>query len=116
MWREEDSNLHAIADTCPSSMPVYQFQHPGLPVNYTPRQIKSSLIQMIKYNQSGDGEMADALASGASVRKDVWVQLPLAAQKIWSHGSVGRASLLHREGHRFESCWLHLKKAGVVEW
>ena len=27
----------------------------------------------------GDGGMADALASGASVRKDVWVQLPLAA-------------------------------------
>lgn len=30
----------------------------------------------------GDGGMADALALGASVRKDVWVQLPLAAQYL----------------------------------
>lgn len=30
-------------------------------------------------------KLADALALGASVRKDVWVQLPLAAPKIWYH-------------------------------
>ncbi len=29
LCREEDLNLHAIAGTCTSSMPVYQFQHPG---------------------------------------------------------------------------------------
>ena len=26
---EQESNLHALTDTWPSTMPVYQFQHPG---------------------------------------------------------------------------------------
>ncbi len=27
---ERDSNPHALKDTWPSTMPVYQFQHPGI--------------------------------------------------------------------------------------
>jgi hypothetical protein len=26
---ERDLNPHILTDTCPSNMPVYQFQHPG---------------------------------------------------------------------------------------
>jgi hypothetical protein len=26
---KRDSNPHVLLDTCPSNMPVYQFQHPG---------------------------------------------------------------------------------------
>lgn len=28
-YPERDSNLHVLADTWPSTMPVYQFQHRG---------------------------------------------------------------------------------------
>ena len=34
--------------------------------------------------------MADALASEASVRKDVWVQLPLAAQTHINNGQLAQ--------------------------
>ena len=36
-------------------------------------------------------ELADALALGASVRKDVWVQVPLAAQGVELDPKRGRS-------------------------
>ena len=30
LYPERDLNPHALMDTWPSTMPVYQFQHPGL--------------------------------------------------------------------------------------
>lgn len=30
LYREWESNPHALMDTWPSTMPVYQFQHPGV--------------------------------------------------------------------------------------
>ena len=53
-------------------------------------------------------ELADALASGASLRKEVQVQVLLPAPLVpivrWEHSSAGRASALQAEGHRFEPC------------
>ena len=34
---------------------------------------------------------------------------PFARSKLWGHSSVGRASALQAEGHRFESVCLHHK-------
>jgi 23S rRNA pseudouridine1911/1915/1917 synthase len=48
--------------------------------------------------------LVDALASGASSRKGLGVQISPAARAI---SSVGRATPLHGEGHRFESCIAH---------
>ena len=35
---------------------------------------------------------------------------------IWRHSSAGRASASHAEGHRFEFCCLHQKKATSMTW
>ena len=61
----------------------------------------------IRSPNAGMAELADALASGASLRKEVQVQVLLPAPlfpTIWEHSSAGRASALQAEGHRFEPC------------
>ncbi len=47
-------------------------------------------ISSCTFNRYADmAELVDALASGASVRKDVEVQVLLSAPQIWALSSVG---------------------------
>ncbi len=44
---------------------------------------------------------------GIDKYKSVWYNIKVVARRMWEHSSVGRASALQAEGHRFEPYCFH---------